>query len=221
MSLRKNIPFRSILLFSIVIAAIVVSFLLWESDIRELMERGIRYADSNLFLVAMILYLTLASDIFLPVPSVLAGGFCGLFLGVVPGFITSFLAMTTSSAIGYIIGVKSEKLTRCLLGNDEMEVLSKIHKRGGPFLLLGLRPVPILSEASMVFAGLVRTPVKKTVILVSLGNAVVAAVYAIMGAMFRSSEDFTGILFLVCFTLSGIFMLIPVFKGIGKNIDGR
>lgn len=212
MKWKKKIPFKSVLLFSIVATAIVVSFLLWESDIRELMERGIRYADSNLLLVALILYLILASDIFLPVPSVLAGGFCGLFLGVVPGFITSFLAMMTSSALGYAIGFKSEKLARRLLGDDEMEILSEIHKRGGPFLLLGLRPVPILSEASMVFAGLAKTPVKKTVVLVSFGNALIAAVYTVMGAVFRSSEEFTGVLFVACFVLSGIFMLIPFLK---------
>jgi uncharacterized membrane protein YdjX (TVP38/TMEM64 family) len=218
MKRKKNIPYKTILLFLAVTIAIVVSFILWESDIRELMEKGIRYADSNLLFVALILYLTLASDIFLPVPSVLAGGFCGLFLGVVPGFITAFLAMMTSSAIGYLIGLKSEKLAHRLLGDEEMEILSAVHKRGGPFLLLGLRPVPILSEASMVFAGLAKTPIKKTVLLVSLGNAVVASVYTVMGAVFRSSEEFTGILFLVCFALSVIFILIPIFKN--RNSKG-
>jgi uncharacterized membrane protein YdjX (TVP38/TMEM64 family) len=218
MKRKKNIPYKTILLFLAVTIAIVVSFILWESDIRELMEKGIRYADSNLLFVALILYLTLASDIFLPVPSVLAGGFCGLFLGVVPGFITAFLAMMTSSAIGYLIGLKSEKLARHLLGDEEMEILSAVHKRGGPFLLLGLRPVPILSEASMVFAGLAKTPIKKTVLLVSLGNAVVASVYTVMGAVFRSSEEFIGILFLVCFALSVIFILIPIFKN--RNSKG-
>jgi uncharacterized membrane protein YdjX (TVP38/TMEM64 family) len=213
MKRKKNIPYKSILLFSVVTIAIVVSFILWESDIRELVEKGIRYADSNLFLVAAILFLTLASDIFLPVPSVLAGGFCGLFLGVGAGFLTAFLAMMTSSAIGYLIGLKSEKLARRLLGDEEMEILSTIHKKGGPFLLLGLRPVPILSEASMVFAGIVKTPIKKTVLFVSLGNAVVASVYTVMGALFRSSEEFTGLLFLVCFIISVIFMLIPFLKG--------
>ena len=73
MKRKKNIPYKTILLFLAVTIAIVVLFILWESDIRELMEKGIRYADSNLLFVALILYLTLASDIFLLVPSVLAG----------------------------------------------------------------------------------------------------------------------------------------------------
>jgi predicted membrane channel-forming protein YqfA (hemolysin III family) len=70
----------------------------------------------------------------------------------------------------------------------------------------------------MVFAGLAKTPIKKTVLLVSLGNAVVASVYTVMGAVFRSSEEFTGILFLVCFALSVIFILIPIFKN--RNSKG-
>ena len=62
MKRKKNIPYKTILLFLAVTIAIVVSFILWESDIRELMEKGIRYADSNLLFVALILYLTLACN---------------------------------------------------------------------------------------------------------------------------------------------------------------
>jgi hypothetical protein len=36
--------------------------------------------------------------------------------------------------------------------------------------------------------------------------------------VFRSSEEFTGILFLVCFALSVIFILIPIFKN--RNSKG-
>ena len=200
------------LLFLLVSSAIVVSFVLWEADIKEFVEKSIRYADSNIPLVALILFLTLASDVFLPVPSVLVGGMCGLLLGVVPGFLTAFLALSASSATGYAIGRKSERLARRFLGDEEMALLSDIHRRGGPLLLLGLRPVPVLSEASMVFAGMAKTPVGKTALLVSLGNAAVAGVYVVMGAVSRSFNDLTLPILAVCLVLSGVLMLVAKLK---------
>jgi uncharacterized membrane protein YdjX (TVP38/TMEM64 family) len=219
MKLNKKIPLKTILLFSAVVTAIVVSFVFWEADIRVFVEECLRYADKNLLLVALILFLVFASDIFLPVPSVLVGGMCGALLGLFVGFAVSFLAMMTSCAIGYAIGRKSERLARKLLGDEEMEILSSIHKRGGEFFLLALRPVPVLSEASTIFAGIAKTPIKKSFFLMSVGNVVVASVYASAGSFLRGLEDVTIPLFAICLVLCIVFMFFPVIRKKRNNIS--
>ena len=204
----KKLPWRSILLFLFVSAVVLVTFLLWGESIDAWLKTAIERSNENRLLVAVILFATLASDILLPIPSSLASTLCGMFLGVTLGFLTSFLAMCTSAALGYWIGLKSSRLATKIVGKQEMETLQLWQSRGGPFLLLALRPVPILAEASLVFAGLGRYPVRDTIIQVAFGNALVSAVYAITGAYFATKTDNSWLAFVVTMVFSAIFMVI-------------
>ena len=212
----KKLPWHTILLFLFVSTVVLVTFLLWGESIDAWLQAAIERSGENRLLIAVLLYATLASDILLPIPSCLASTLCGMFLGLSLGFLTSFLAMSTSAALGYWIGLKSSKLATKIVGKEEMETLQLWQSRGGPFLLLALRPVPILAEASLVFAGLGRYPVRDAIIQVSLGNALVSAVYAVTGAYFAAKGDNSWLAFIVTILFSAIFMIAQ--KLVGRHL---
>ena len=55
--------------------------------------------------------------------------------------------------------------------------------------LLLLRPVPVLAEASVLFAGIARLPPGRAALELLMGNAVVSAVYAGVGAWGRTTDS--------------------------------
>jgi uncharacterized membrane protein YdjX (TVP38/TMEM64 family) len=61
--------------------------------------------------------------------------------------------------------------------------------------------MPVLAEASVVLAGVARMRLWRFVALVSVGNAVVAAMYALLGAWSAQQASFL--------LLSGAAMLLP------------
>ncbi len=201
------IPRRTIALFLGVCGIILLTFCLWGDALDTVTKEAVRAADGSRLQIALILFAVLASDILLPIPSCLASTLCGVLLGPWLGFSVSFSAMSASAAAGYWIGRRAGGRARRLIGESEFHALAAIHRRGGVWLLLGLRPVPILAEASLVFAGLAKVPVRKTVPLVALGNALVSAVYTALGAWFSTETEHVSLAFLLCLAASGLCML--------------
>ncbi len=171
---------------------ILLMFGLWGEAIDAWMRGAVRHAGENRALIALILFAVLASDIFLPVPSCLASTLCGCLLGAYLGFAVSFAAMSASAAVGYALGRLGGERVRRLIGENDFRTLEALHRRGGAALILGLRPVPILAETSVLFAGFAKVPVKKAVLFIALGNALVSAVYAALGAWFTAVSKAAG-----------------------------
>ena len=78
--------------------------------------------------------------------------------------------------------------------------------RYGPWALVVCRPIPVLAEASVVFAGLVRTPVAPFIWLTTLSNLGIAIAYAAVGAFSVKMESFL-LTFLGALALPGLAML--------------
>ncbi|MFO7937660.1 MAG: hypothetical protein R6V06_08670 [Kiritimatiellia bacterium] len=76
----------------------------------------------------------------------------------------------------------------------------------GRWLVLAMRPVPVLAEASLLFAGIARQHFGRTMTTALIGNLVVSAIYAAVGAFGKLKEN-TLIAFTVSVLLSGIMML--------------
>ncbi len=209
--MKRIFPWRTLCLLLSVVAVILVTFFLWEEDIDAWLRNAIAHTEGNRLWIGAILYLVLSSDIFLPIPSCMASTLCGMLLGPGWGFLVSFLAMDTTCLIGYGIGRGSAPLARKCLGEGETELLTEIHRKGGGWLVLGLRPVPILAEASLIFAGLAKMPAGRAALFAAVGNAAVSAIYAFIGAFFRTQEEHTGLAFAVCALLSVLFWLTAKF----------
>lgn len=206
--MRKVFPLRAFVLFVFVSGAVLATFLLWGDAIDGWTKSALERAGDNRAIVAGVLFAVLASDILLPVPSSLACTFCGLLLGPWLGFAVSFGAMTASGALGYAIGRFLSGRAEKLIGASDMAALEAFERRAGPWMLLALRPVPILAEASAVFAGIGRIPVASAALQLVLGNAAVSLVYVIVGAFFAEYERGSWLAFLAAIVVSGVFFAV-------------
>lgn len=199
-------------IWAILITIVLIPFFIFEESVNNRINVLISENGGNTFALAAILFAVLASDIFLPVPSCLLSAMCGAFLGPVLGFIVSFAAMSVSGVIGFFIGSSASSLARRLISDNEKSLES--NAKSGPFMLFILRPVPVLAECSCVYAGLKRYNFTKCLVWLSVGNAVISAVYAVIGHFGRANDSFVPA-FAAVVVLSGIGFLF------GKTSNGK
>lgn len=210
MNNAKN--FKSMAVWAILITIVLIPFFIFEESVNNRINVLVSENGGNTFALAAILFAVLASDIFLPVPSCLLSAMCGAFLGPVLGFIVSFAAMSVSGVIGFFIGSTASSLARRLISDNEKSLES--NAKSGPFMLFILRPVPVLAECSCVYAGLRRYNFAKCVVWLSVGNAVISTVYAVIGHFGRANDSFVPA-FAAVVVLSGIGFLF------GKISNGK
>jgi uncharacterized membrane protein YdjX (TVP38/TMEM64 family) len=197
--------YRTSLLAFLILLAIGVSFWLYGPAIDAWTESVIKLADKHPWQAGAWLTGLLASDILLPVPSSLASVACGLTLGFWGGTLASFLGMTVSTVAGYLLGyAASGQATRCL-GEREKASMSSLYERYGLWMLLALRPIPMLAETSLLFSGFVRQPFAKVLLVTSVGNLVVSAVYAAIGSYNKLTHSFLPA-FAAAIAVSGLLM---------------
>ena len=108
--MKRPLPWRAIALFLFVSAVVLATFFLWGERIDAWTQKVVEKAADDKTLVAVILFLVLASDIFLPVPSSIASTACGLVLGPVLGFAVSVESENCKSdEIGDVCGCFQER----------------------------------------------------------------------------------------------------------------
>ena len=197
---------KKILLWAILATLVLVPFFLFEEDIARFAETSLAAARGNILFSALVLFLFLASDIFLPVPSCLVSTACGGVLGVYFGFLVSFSAMTVSSIIGYVIGRFFASFARRISRASILE-MGNGSLSSKPIFLLAMRPVPVLAECSIVYAGIRRYSATQCAFWTTLGNIVVSAVYAGIGA-FGVARDSVLPAFLATAIFSGLAFIL-------------
>ena len=188
----------------VLLAAILIPFFLWEDAIRIWFADLVTSSRGRPAVAAAMVGL-LAADIVLPVPSSLVSTAAGGLLGFAWGTIASWLGMTAGSLIGYALGrytPANRWLTR-----DDMERLDRAKSRFGDWLVIVFRSVPVLAEASAVFAGLSRMPVGRFVLLAGLANFAISAIYAATGAFAVATSSFL-YAFFGAIALPGLAMLV-------------
>ncbi len=212
-----NIP-RSMhwtILTGLVLAVILVPWFIWGSQIDAWIDLQLKSPEAETSLLAAILSLLLASDILLPVPSSIVSTALGFLLNFPGGLLASWLAMTVSSTVGYWLALAGRPLARKLLGETELKHLDSMERRVGDWIIVVCRPVPVLAEASVLFAGMGRMPAGRFMMLSVLSNFGVSAVYAAVGAFSASVNSF-----LLAFAGSIIFpalaMLLVRRRGRGR-----
>jgi len=209
---KGKIPYRTIFLLAAVMLAIIVPFLLYGETINAYAEHLIERAETNRLMTGLLLSLLLASDILVPVPSGLVSTACGMTLGFLGGLSASFLGMSITSVVGYFIGRYASSSAEKLIGKNEVDLLRAFQRHDGVWLLLALRPVPVLAEASVVFSGFSRQPFAQVLAVTAIGNLAVSAVYAAVGVWGKLSDSFIPA-FAASMVLSGILMGWMRFRG--------
>ncbi len=205
-SIHTRTPWRLIGLGILLVLAIVVPFAIFGGKIERWTDQFLETSAGHPRAVAAVLGGLLAGDILLPVPSSLVSTACGRSLGFVGGTLVSFAGMTVSAVLGYLLGWSASGLARRGLRASDLETLALLHGRWGVWMLAAVRPVPVLAEASVLFAGLARLPWPRALPLVVIANLAVSAVYGAIGALARGRHA-TLLAFIGAAALSGLAML--------------
>lgn len=197
---------RWTMLIGLMFAAIIIPFLLFEPQFEQLGAWLVSGKASGWTSATIIMGL-LALDVFLPVPSSIVSTGAGLLLGFWRGASVIWMGMILGCAIGYAFGARAAGAARKLVGADSLARASRVMDRYGAWALVVCRPIPVLAESSVVFAGLVRSPLAPFIWLTTLSNLGIAIAYAAVGAFSMKAGSFLWT-FIGALALPGIAMLV-------------
>ncbi len=203
--MQKKVVQNALGLGLLVLAIILVPFFLFHQQIDRFTGQLLITSGQHLWYTALILSLLLAADILLPVPSSMVSIGAGYLLGVTNGTIVSFVGMALGCLVGYALGKQSIKGMNWLNveTRNRMEIF---FKRFGKWAIIIARPVPVLAEASVFFAGISGMKFNAFMIISSLANMGLAFTYAAVGNYALSVNS--GLLaFLGAILLPGIALL--------------
>jgi uncharacterized membrane protein YdjX (TVP38/TMEM64 family) len=189
-------PKRSILLGAIVLALVIVPFILFGDRIEAWSHTVLLDRRPAGPWPAVLCVVLLVSDVLLPVPSSLVSTACGLWWGLWAGTALSALGMTLGSVLGYAIGRYAQSARRWV-GEAEVARLERLFARHGEWIVVVLRPVPVLAEASAVFAGFSRMAIGRYMALSVAANVCVSLFYAGLGALIQRRAPAAGMLVLL------------------------
>ncbi len=145
---------------------------------------------SGILILGAIIFLLLASDIFLPVPSSAVNTIAGL-LGIFWGTVICFLGLTVGAILGFWISRKwGHQIAKKFSSENEIARMQIITDRFGPVTLAIVRGVPVLAEASVILFGMHQLPWKKFLPPILFSNFVLAFAYTWFGTVAAEMELF-------------------------------
>ena len=198
---------RWAILWMLLIGMVLLPFLLFEQQFNDFATYITRSNTSRAVLAAAVFTL-LALDVFLPVPSSIVSTAAGVLLGFPGGTAVVWAGMMVGALVGYSIGSRGANAARRFIGEDGISRASALMSRYGDLTIVLCRPIPVLAEASVVFAGLVRARFARFVALTAAANLGIAAGYSAVGAYSRGDSYSFLIAFLGALLLPGLFILL-------------
>jgi uncharacterized membrane protein YdjX (TVP38/TMEM64 family) len=181
---------RWLMLCTIILAIVLVPYFLFGQQIEEWTRVFLESASQQRGWVGAVLSLLLAVDILLPIPSSLVSTACGLFLGILGGTLASWAGMTLSCVAGFYLAHSGRPAVRRLMGEKELGRLQLLSERFGDWAIVICRPVPVLAETSVLFAGMSGMPAGRFMLLSALANLGISVVYATVGAFSATVNSF-------------------------------
>ena len=204
---------RWALLWAVLIGLVVVPFFLFDAQINTMAAR-ITASDTSRAGAAAAIFALLALDVFLPVPSSVVATAAGVLLGFVEGTSIVWAGMMAGCVVGYVVGARAWHAARRLVGEDNLRRAEAMMRTYGEVALVLCRPVPVLAEASVLFAGIVRAPVTRFAWATGLANLGIAGGYAAFGAFSMRMDSFV-----VAFV--GAMLLPGLAFGVSRVAFGR
>ena len=195
---------RWAVIWSVLIGLVLVPFFLFEPQFNAFAAAMTR-RDTATWLASTSIFGLLAFDVFLPVPSSIVSTAAGVLLGFWRGTAVVWAGMMVACVIGYALGARASGLARRFVGEAGLERADRLLARYGDWTIVVCRPVPVLAEASVIFAGLVQQPFRHFVALTALSNLGIAAGYAAFGAFSMRIDSFV-IAFLGALVITGVVM---------------
>jgi len=132
-----------------------------------------------------------ASDIFLPIPSTAVCAVAGQIFGVPIGTLLCWFGLNLSAAIGYFLGYTlGWQAVRTFSDESDAIIVKDQIGRWGIWPLIIFRPIPVLSEASILMMGAYRYPVAKFWPPVLATNFLVSFCFVLLGRWFSDQGQF-------------------------------
>ena len=133
----------------------------------------------------------LAIDILLPVPSSALLTFAGRCFGGWAGAAVGWVGLNISAAIGfYASRYFRQPMVDRFSSKEDVEDFEWLDEAAGWWSLVACRPLPILAEASVIFAGLSRMSAGRFWPPVIIANGVIASLYGLLGDYAQKQQWF-------------------------------
>jgi len=178
--------------FLLIFVFVNLTGILSVEDIKTYLN-SIRHASvSKIFLI---IFLLLASDVFLSVPTILIVTYAGNILGFQLGLLASTAGMLMSGSIAYVLcRFAGKKMLHVLLKDDAQidEVHSLFHQMGFSVLIIA-RALPMLPEATCCLSGMMRFSFLKFILYYLLGTLPYAVVLTYLGSISDLSNPYPAI----------------------------
>ena len=181
---------RAGVIAAIVLTAVLVPFAIAGDRLDVWSLSIVRASASRPALVAATIVVLLAADVLLPIPSSIVSTMSGVFLGFSGGLAASAIGMTIGGVAAYWLGRSAAPRARAFVGASDAQWLDRAFRRYGDWLIVMTRPVPVLAEATPVFAGMGQMPFARFFVLAGVANVGVSAVYAFVGAYAAETRSF-------------------------------
>ena len=190
-TVQRAISWRSpAAVFTILFVVILVPFVLWQDHAAIWVERAIRSGEAAPAVGAAVIAL-LALDVVLPIPSNVVSTMAGVTLGLGPGIAVSAAGMTLGCVLGYALRYTCGfPLLRRLVSKPDLDHLCASFCRNAPFALVAMRAVPVMAEASTLFAGVSGMSFSTYLAVTALANTGVSIVYCSLGSRSADLQSF-------------------------------
>lgn len=192
-----------------IIGIVLLPFFLFEEQFNafaaDLTRGGLSPAIASAGIAAL-----LAFDVLLPVPSSIVSTGAGVLLGFTLGTTVVWTGMMAGCLVAYALGARASGAAERFVGAESLNHARRLAERYGNWTIVICRPVPVLAEATILAAGLVRAPLGRVLLLAGAANLGIAVGYAAVGAFAMRVDSF-----LVAFV--GAILIPAVAFGVAKT----
>jgi len=131
---------------------------------------------------AVLVVALLSTDILLPIPSSIVNTVAGSQLGVLGGTVAACLGMTLGAMLGFALAKTwGRTVALWFAKGEDLDRLQRLTSAYGPTVLVVLRAVPVLAEASVLLVGIHNLSWRRFLPPVVLSNLGIALAYAGFG----------------------------------------
>lgn len=203
---------RWAVLWLAVIALVLIPFFLFEEQFNAFAAEIAGGRVSPLAATAAIAAL-LTFDVLLPVPSSIVSTAAGVLLGFTLGTAIVWGGMMAGCLVAYALGARGSGVAGRFVGAESLERARALAARHGEWAIVICRPIPVLAEATIVAAGLVRAPLRRVLMLAGAANLGIAAGYAAVGAFAMRVDSFV-------IAFAGALLIPAVALAVAKVVGG-
>src|SRR5262245_47567902 len=146
-------PARLLILIAAALVVLAVPFALFGARLEGSLPAALEQIRRPEMMFAAVAA-TLAADIVLPVPSSMVSTLAGSELGTGLGALASWIGLSVGAVVGFALARRFGRPVAARLASPEdLAALDRIGDRQGTLLLVLLRALPLLAEASVLLLG--------------------------------------------------------------------